>query len=213
MPMKSTLRLRLALSALFAFTAMASAQVPSVAKKTDEKLAAPYRITHRDRLTVSVFGEQDLTSTGNMVEQRGTITLALINEIKVAGLTVLEAQNAIENAYRDQRFLRNPTVKVDIVEYAPRFVRITGKVNQQGARELPPDRPMTIKDLILAMGGFAETARGTDVRVTRTLPDGSIKTYHLDVQSALLGKEKASVGDANFVLEAEDLVYVPEKII
>lgn len=201
------------LVAFLAFAVIASAQTPTVAKKPDEKDALPYRITHRDRLGVSVFGEPDLSSSGNMVEPRGTITLALINEIKVAGMTVLEAQAAIENAYKDQRFLRNPTVKVIVEEYAPRIVRITGKVVQQGARELPPDRPMTIKDLILAAGGFAETARGTDVRVTRTLPDGSIKTYHLDVQSALLGKERASAADANFILEPDDIIYVPEKII
>lgn len=206
-------RLLLALVALFALTVRVSAQAPVTTKKPDEKEAPPYRITHRDRLGVSVFGEADLTSSGNMVEQRGTISLQLINEIKVAGLTVQEAQTAIENAYKDGRFLRNPTVKVTIEEYAPRIVRITGKVQQQGARELPHDRPMTIKDLILAAGGFAETARGTDVRVTRTMPDGSIKTFSLDVQSALLGKERASKGDANFILEAEDLIYVPEKII
>jgi polysaccharide export outer membrane protein len=214
--MKPTSRLPLlaaVLAALFAFASIASAQNPTPGKKPDEKNALPYRITHGDVLAVSVFAEPDLNSGNNRVEQRGTITLQLINEIRIAGMTVLEAQAAIENAYRDQRFLRNPQVKVTIEGYAPRLVSVSGKVNNQGRRELPADRQMTIKELILACGGFAETARGNHVLVTRTLPDGSIKTYDLDVQSALLGKQTASVNDANFILEPEDIVYVPEKII
>ncbi len=185
----------LALLAALSLPSFLSAQAPA-AKKVDDKDVLPYRITHGDRLAVSVYDE-NLTSGGNKVEARGTITLQLIGEIRVAGMTVLEAQTAIENAYRDQRFLRNPQVKITIEEYARRVVSVSGKVNQQGTRELPAERPMTIKELILACGGFQETARGTDVRVTRTLPDGSLKTYHLDVQSALLGKD----------------IYVPEKMI
>jgi polysaccharide export outer membrane protein len=192
--------------------ALPAADAPLPPKKIDEKAAQPYRITHGDRLAVSIYGE-DLTSGGNKVEARGTITLQLIGEIRVSGMTVVEAQTAIENAYRDKRFLRNPQAKITIEEYARRTVNVSGKVNSQGTRELPPDRPMTIKELILLCGGFQETAKGTDVRITRTLPDGSLQTYHKDVQSALLGKDKASASDANFVLEPDDTVYVPEKMI
>jgi polysaccharide export outer membrane protein len=214
--MQTSPRLRLLfafiLGLTLSFAASAGADAPVPPKKVDEKTAQPYRITHGDRLAVSVYGE-DLNSGGNKVEARGTITLQLIGEIRVSGLTVLEAQAAIENAYRDKKFLRNPQVKITIEEYARRTVNVSGKVNSQGTRELPPDRPMTIKELILSCGGFQETAKGTEVRVTRTLPDGSLHTYRLDVQSALLGKDRASAGDANFVLEPDDTVYVPEKMI
>jgi polysaccharide export outer membrane protein len=193
--------------------AAVQAESAASARKIDEKNALPYRITRTDRLAVAVFDEPGLTSGGHKVDQRGMISLQLIGEIRVVGMTVPEAQTAIENAYRDQRFLRNPQVNITIEEYAWRGVNISGKVNQQGRKELPPDHPMTIKELILAAGGFQDTARGTDVRVTRTMPDGSLQTFHLDVQSALLGKDKASAADANFVLEPDDTIFVPEKII
>src|SRR3954471_8118571 len=102
------------------------------ALKKEEKVSLPYRITHGDRIAVAVFNEPDLTSGGNKVEARGTISLQLIAEIRIAGLTVVEAQAAIESAYRDQRYLRNPQVKVTVEEYAARLVNISGKVNQQG---------------------------------------------------------------------------------
>jgi len=63
------------------------------------------------------------------------------------------------------------------------------------------------------VNGFTETARGTAVKVTRTMPDGSTKVFTLDVDSAIKGKDKSTSGDAAFVLEPDDIIYVPEKII
>lgn len=173
----------------------------------------PYRITRGDVLSIAVFGEQGLTIGGKKVEARGTINLQLIQDIRVAQLTLTEAKAAIENAYREGRFLRNPEVTVSIEQYAPRIVSISGKVNSPGQYPLPPEQPFSLKDLILRANGFAETARGNDVRVVRTMPDGSLKTFeHLDVASVIRGKDKAKLADANFQLEPDDLVYVPERI-
>src|SRR3954471_20060840 len=88
----------------------------ATAVKGDEKKYIPYRIARGDRLAVGVFGEPDLTKGGNKVEATGTIVLTLINEIRVVGLTIAEAQAAIENAYRDGRFLRNPQITVTVEE-------------------------------------------------------------------------------------------------
>ena len=188
------------------------AQTPAPTR-LERKETVPYRITRGDVLAVSVFGEPDLTAGGNKVEGRGIITLQLIKEIRVAGLTVLEAQESIENAYRDQRFIRDPQVKITIEQYAQRLVSNMGKVNQPARYEWPPDEPWTIKDLIIKAGGFTDTARGREVRVTRTMPDGTLKTFTLDLQNTLLGKDKTSNADAAFVLEPDDYVYVPERII
>lgn len=211
--MKTSLPAFLASFLFAALAAVAHAQAPTPAPKLDEPTAVPYRITRGDVLAVSVFGEMDLTSGGNKVEARGTIALQLIKEIRVAGLTVLEAQEAIEAAYRDQRYLRDPQVKITIEQYAQRLVSIMGKVNLPARYELPPDQQWTIKDLIIKAGGFTDTARGREVRVTRTLPDGSLKTFTLDLRDTLVGKETNPNSDATFVLEPDDYVYVPERII
>jgi polysaccharide export outer membrane protein len=86
-------------------------------------------------------------------------------------------------------------------------------VNIQGRQEIPPDTEFTIKELIFKAGGFGDTAKSKEVRVTRTLPDGTLKVFTLDVESALKGKTTASAKDAGFVMEPDDIVYVPEKII
>lgn len=182
--------------------------------RLDDKKIVPYRITRGDRLAISIFGESDLTAGNKRVEARGTINLTLVGDVRVYGLTLTEAATAIENAYRDGRILRNPEVTVTVEEYSPRTVTVLGKVKYPGRVDLPPEQQWTIKDVITKVGGFDDTARGTAVKLTRTQPDGSQKVYTLDVQSALLGKDRAtSSTDASFIVEPDDTIYVPEKII
>jgi len=187
---------------------LAAGQAPT---PKPEKQYVAYRITRGDTLSVAVLGEPDLSAAQKRVEATGTISLPLIQNIRLHGLTINEAQDAIATAYRDGRFLRNPVVTVTVEVYSPRMVIVSGKVNNTGRREIPADTVMTLRDLIAAAGGLADTARGTAVRVTRTMPDGSQKVFTLDVESALKGR--ATNDDANFVLEPDDMIYVPERII
>ncbi|MDO8540400.1 MAG: polysaccharide biosynthesis/export family protein [Opitutaceae bacterium] len=188
-----------------------SAQPPALAKNPEKKFVA-YRITRGDRLSISVVGEPDLTVGQRRVEATGTINMLLINDIRVVGLTIAEAQEAIATAYRDGRFLRNPQVTVTVDEYAPRIVRISGKVNSPGQIHIPPDTEMTIIELIFKANGLAETARASAIRVTRTMPDGTEKLFTLDVEAAIKARGK-STGDGSFVVQPDDVVYVQEKII
>jgi polysaccharide export outer membrane protein len=203
------LSLMLALGVLL--TGLASAQLP-VPKKTEKKYV-PYRITRGDRLSIGVVGEPELTVGGKRVEATGTINLLYISEIRLVGLTISEAQEAIARAYREGRFLRNPQVSVTVDEYAPRTVIVGGKVNGPGRQEIAPDTEVTIMDVISKANGFSETAKGTAVRLTRTMPDGTLKVFILDVESALKGRAQSNSGDAAFVVEPDDIIYVPEKII
>jgi polysaccharide biosynthesis/export protein len=188
------------------------AQAPT-ASPPEEKKYVPYRIARGDRLGVAVFGETDLTSGHKRVEQSGAIALTLVGEVRVAGLTVLEAQAAIENSYREGRYLRNPQVTVTVEESVPRWVSISGKINIPGKHEMPVDTVWTLKDLIIKAGGLQETARGTKIRITRTLPDGKNVIFEKDAESFIKGRSGANAADASFVLEPEDVVFVPEKII
>lgn len=212
----SFLRLRL-LSAVLALVAgpLSSSSLPAaqpVRPKSEKKYVA-YKITRGDTVSIAILGEPDLNAGGKRVEATGTINLSLIGEINLVGLTIAEAQEAIAKKYRDDRFLRNPQVSVTVEVYAPRTVIISGKVNNPGRPEIPADTEMTIKELIFKVGGFSETARGKEVIVTRTMPDGTLKTFKLDVESAIKGRAPSDSGDAAFVLQPDDTIYVPEKII
>jgi polysaccharide export outer membrane protein len=209
----SFLRLSLlTLCVLGLFSAPVSAQPQPVPKS--EKKYVPYRITRGDVLGIEVLVNGDRELSGQKrVEANGTVNLLYIQEIRLVGLTIAEAQEEIARAYRDGRFIRNPIVGVTVETYAPRTVNISGKVNSQGRFELPADEQMTIMDLIFKANGFQETAQGKAVKVTRIMPDGSLKVHTLDVESAIKGKLRTPSGDAAFVLEPDDVIYVPERII
>lgn len=215
MQMNSRLSLVLwfTLSLLTAVPTFAAQATPAPTVNAEEKKYVPYRIARGDRLAVAVFGEADLTGGNRKVEATGTVSLPLVGEIRLVGMTIVEAQTAIENAYRDQRFVRNPQVTVTIEESVPRWVSISGKINIPGKHEMPTDTVWTLKDLIIKAGGLQETARGSKVRITRILPNGQTVTFEKDVEGLLRARNNASATDGNFPLEPEDIVYVPEKII
>lgn len=188
------------------------AETAPPAGRSAEKKAVPYRITAGDRVSVAVLGEPSLTVGQRRVEATGTINLLLVSDVRIAGLTIAEAQEAIANSYREGRFLRNPQVTVTVDEYAPRIVRISGKVNSPGQIHIPPDTEMTIVDLIFKANGLAETARSSAVRVERTLPDGTKKQFTLDIEAAIKAKGRPT-GDGSFTMQPGDVVYVEERII
>jgi polysaccharide biosynthesis/export protein len=179
---------------------------------TTEKKAMPYQLTAGDRVSITVLGEPGLTVGQRRVETTGTINLVLVNDVRVLGLTIAEAQETIARAYRDGRFLRNPQVTVTIDEYAPRIVRISGRVNSPGQIHIPPDGEMTIVEFIFKANGLTETARASAVRVERTLPDGSKKQFTLNIEAAIKAKGRPT-GDGSFVMQPGDVVYVEERII
>jgi polysaccharide biosynthesis/export protein len=190
-----------------------AAQPPPV--KKPEKKYVPYRITRGDVLSVELIAgsEREFAVAGKRVEATGTINLTYIQEILLVGLTIAEAQEKIANAYREGRFIRNPIVNLTVETYAPRNVILSGKVNIPGRQPIEPDSEVTIIDVISKAGGLADTARGKEVKVTRTKPDGTLEVFILDVESALRGRARPDSGDAAFVVQPDDLIYVPEKII
>ncbi len=206
------LRATFALWALAGVVRLAAQTAPAI-QDADEKKAIVYKISRTDVISIVVVGENDLNAGGKKVDANGNVNLSLVGEVRIAGLSVSQAQTAIENAYRDGRILRNPQVTINIEQYAPRTVSISGMVRNPGTVNLPPETTMTIKELVLKAGGFTETANGNKVKVTRTLPDGTMKITILNVDAILKGKSTGKSADNNFVLEPDDIVYVPENII
>ncbi len=173
-----------------------------------------YNIRTTDKLRITVFQEDDL-STICRVDAKGTVNLPLVGEIRVTGQTLSQAERTIEAAYKDGRFLRKPEVTVAVEEYAPREVSIQGQVKNPGRYPLPVETSMSVLDLVTKAGGFTDTALGTGVRVTRILPDGTTKVITLDVESLIKGKSDAKTNEENsaLLLEPDDIIYVPERII
>jgi polysaccharide biosynthesis/export protein len=171
-----------------------------------------YKITLTDLLRIDIYQEDDLR-TMSRVDSKGNINLPLVSEVHVAGLTVSQAQKAVENAYRKGRYLRNPQVTINVEAYASREVSIQGQVRSPGRYPLPIETSMTVLELVTRAGGFTDTAKGTAVNITRVSPEGKKQVFTIDVDSLLRGKDRANINDNSLMLEPGDIVFVPERII
>lgn len=179
----------------------------------DAKKAYVHRLQLADRVRVAVYQEDDLTSVVR-IDARGTINLPLLGEIGIGGLTVPEAQETIQRAYRENRYLRNPQVTLSVEEYAPREVSIHGQVRSPGRYSLPNESTFTVEELVTKAGGLNDIAKGGAVSVRRTLPDGSTQTFTVDVESIIKGRRSdPKIAESNILLLPGDIVYVPERLI
>jgi polysaccharide export outer membrane protein len=165
-----------------------------------------------DRVRITVYQEEDL-ATVTRIDARGRVNLPLIGEISIGGLTVIEAQAAIENAYKDERFLRNPQATVSVEEYAPREVSIQGQIRNAGRYTLPIESTLTVVELVTKAGGITDIGKGSAVTVTRILPNGTKKVFTVDVDSVIKGKKDSKSDDSALLLQPGDIVYVPERLI
>ena len=170
-----------------------------------------YRLTVTDRLRVTIIQEDDLSEIAR-IDARGNINLKLVGDLHVAGLTINEAQRAVEAAYRDGRFLRNPQVSISIEDYALREVSIQGQVKAPGRYVLPAETTFSVLELVTKAGGFTDIAKGSAVVITRVGPDGQKVTFTVDVDGVIRGRKSSQSSD-NLLLEPGDIVYVPERII
>ena len=207
--MKTVRPVLLFLAGLLVFGPLTSrAQGPA----NPEKKNYIYALTLADKIRVAIFQEDDLTST-TRIDAHGHINLPLVGELAVGGMTVAEAQAAIENAYKEGRFLRNPQVTVTVEDYAAREVSIQGQIRNPGRYSLPIESTWTVVELVTKAGGISDIGKGSAVSVTRVLPDGSKKVFTVDVDNVIKGRKEKKNDDNTLLLQPGDVVYVPERLI
>jgi polysaccharide export outer membrane protein len=148
--------------------------IPSVAPP--KTAAGDYRVGPGDVLDVTVLGNNDLSRTAT-VQPSGTITLPLLNDVPVGGLTVPEIQRKLTSLLgRD--FLVNPQVEVRVKEYQSQFVLVVGEVNAPGRK--PLRGASRLIDILVDAGGLNARASG-DIAITRVEGafEGGVKTLRL----------------------------------
>jgi protein involved in polysaccharide export with SLBB domain len=130
-----------------AFAALALSAAASAAGE-------PFRIAPGDSLSVSIYGQPDLSGV-HRVREDGVVALHLVGEVPVAGLSAREAGLALEAA-AEAAFQGSASVIVDFAAYAD--VYVVGDVGRPGAYAFTPGLTV-VKALALAGDGArSETA-------------------------------------------------------
>lgn len=181
-------------------TADAKAEdVGKPADKLPEVLSSQYIVGEADVLHVTVWKEPDISQTV-VVRTDGNISLPLINEVKVAGMTPLQIQGVV--AERLKGFLTNPQVTVTVSEIRSKRAFITGEVIRPGGYSLNAET--SVLQLIAQAGGFTPFAKRDNIVVLR-VQDGKPVKLKFRYKQVVQGKNT----EQNIALHPGDTVVVP----
>jgi len=158
-----------------------------------------YSVGESDVLRVNVWKETEVSQTV-VVRTDGSISMPLINDVKVAGLTPLAIQQVI--AEKLKAFLTNPQVTVTVMEIHSKHAFITGEVARPGG--YPLNTETTVLQLIAQAGGFTPFAKKGEIVVLRS-ENGKQERLKFKYKEVISGKKT----DQNISLRPGDTVVVP----
>ncbi len=193
--------------------ATAAERIPSrnssIDASAEKAKSGDYVLQPQDVLRIFVFQHDDINKQTESVSisKEHTITLPLIRSVNLHGKTVRQAEELIRAAY-DKDYLVNPQVSVMVLKYAERSVNVVGQVNNPGRIQFPQERGLSIVDAISLAGGFTRLADLKKVKLTRSGPAGEndVQEINVDVMMKSGGKETV-------MLEKDDVILVPERIL
>ena len=134
-----------------------------------------YRLGADDEISVSVFNEPDLSLAKARVAANGSISMPLIGQVQVKGLTVEEAEAEITRMYLGD-YLKKPDISISIVEYRQFYVN--GEVDKPGGYSYREG--MTIQRAISLAGGFTERASRSKIRLMRENDPNNVTSVDLN---------------------------------
>jgi polysaccharide export outer membrane protein len=198
----------------------ASASPPPASAQAAAVVPAPggadsdYVIGSRDVLTVTVFGEPDLSGPFR-VDGDGTITYPLIGRVPASGLTARTLEDRLRTLLANG-YLKHPQVRVEVDQYRSQSVFVIGEVREPGRYPLTGD--MTLIEALAAAGSMSGTA-GSEVLVvhsTQKMPpagpvvpgaDQTAEVTHINIADLQTGRLASNIplhdGDTVFVPKAE----------
>jgi len=126
----------------------------------------PYRVGPFDKLTIDVFGSEELSDKEVQVDASGRITFPLVGTVEVAGKTPGEVSIVLQDLFRG-RFIKNPQVSVNLKEIVSQTVTIGGEVKKPGV--YPIVGKMTLMTAIASAEGWTDISSRSSVAVFRTV--------------------------------------------
>lgn len=157
-----------------------------------------YVIGAGDLLNVNVWKEPTL---GGAVKVRpdGFITLPLINEVQVVGLTTARLRSVLEDKYKE--YTVEPFVTIRIEGIASSEVFLVGQVIKPGAYALAGND--TLLQLLTRAGGLGIFAERSNLRVVRREGD-KLTEFIVDYDAIIKGDLKQDI-----LLRPGDRIIVP----
>jgi polysaccharide biosynthesis/export protein len=153
-----------------------------MASGSNANIPAAYRIGVDDQIQISVWREHDL-SLSVVVRPDGVITLPLLNDISVVGMTPKELAESLTEKLKP--FVNEPQVTVSVQAIHSRKVYLIGNAAHPGVFDLNDNK--TAMELIAEAGGLSQFAKTNSIYILRTV-NGADTRIAFHYKDAVNGK-------------------------
>ena len=154
-------------------------------------MATEYHIGAGDLLSITVFGEADLSLKEVRVATDGTVSFPLLGQQTISGLTTQEVEQKLTALLHDG-YLKKPKVTVSILQY--RLLYVTGQVKKPGAYNYVEG--LTVEKAIALAGGF--TVRGSEKKISMVRENKPGVAHKVDKNDAVNPGDIIRVGERFF---------------
>jgi polysaccharide biosynthesis/export protein len=181
-----------------------TAMLWSLALLANQSVAQPlqdYELGGGDAVRIAVFLSPELTTEVRLSEE-GLVTLPMIGQVKLGGLTIPQAETLLANRLKEGNFIQKAQVTMSVANFRSQQVSVLGNVGKPGRYPLEV-KGMRLTELIASAGGI--TSGGADTIVfTRRDSKGNVTMQEIDVPSIFLNNDKTN----DIILQGGDSIYV-----
>ncbi len=195
-----------------AFTPPAGASLPA-----SGDTAPSYKIAAGDVISIVVADFPTLSNQATVAPD-GAISMPLLRQVSVTGLTVDQATNLLTTKYK--KYVIDPVVTVSLTQKHPQIVVFSGEVNRPGSLDYRPG--MHLVQALAEVGGLVlngnpATGSSTSVGSSATVADPShVSIAHEDGTKVTLNvtshPENLAGTPTDILLAPGDVITVPEQL-
>lgn len=182
-------------------TDMLNTQLFASAKLSQDR--SEYLLGPGDLLEIKVFEAEKLNTTVR-ISSRGNVSLPLLGEVSLDGLTAAEAEKMVEDKYKET-YIKDPHVSIFIKEHFIQQITVVGEVKNPGTYDYASSQRLL--DAIALAGGLTEKA-GNKIQVRRAADQTDETGQTLAVNLSKLINEGRT--NLNVNIRGGDVIYVPE---
>jgi len=154
-----------------------------------------YSLGATDAIQIEVRGQPDLSHTV-LIRSDGMITLRLLGDVYVMGMTTADVDAKLTRMYKE--YIVGADVTVSLVGFNSKNIYVWGQVPREGPQ--PYVGELTVMKAISRAGGTLPRAEPKAIQVVR-----NNKVWKVNLNDIVIhGKT-----DQNIYLQPEDIVFVP----
>src|ERR1700704_4172501 len=165
------------------------------------------RLGSNDYVSFRVVEDRDGESQHLRVNDNGELEVPYTGLVPAKGRTCRELAYAIKAAL-EKEYYYHATVILAIERVSEKSrgrIYVYGSVKGQGPQEIPADESYTVSKAVIRAGGFGDFANKRKVKVTRK----NGQDFTIDLKRVI----EEGRTDEDMVLQPDDQIYVPQRLI